>query len=135
MYSCPAHGGVWRGLNLQAVCRLNASVARKTTTNASGTPRKLSIVYSLYRSGKLLLDRPAPYVIDDRKLERVPDAAVIGERITPWNAPDHLEQLAELPTVFDMPLGACAQRYGQVPLPANDRGWRFHLAQKFTKRR
>lgn len=62
-------------------------------------------------------------------------AAVGGERIAPWNAPDYLEQLAELAAAFDMPLSACAQRYGQVTLPANDRGWRFHSALGFTKRR
>lgn len=80
-------------------------------------------------------DRPAPYVAADRLLERVPDAEVVGERIAPWNTPDYLEQLAELAAAFDMPLGACAQRYGQVTLPANDRGWRFHSALGFTKRR
>jgi len=80
-------------------------------------------------------DRPTPYVEADRQLERVPDAAVAGERITPWNAPDYLETLAELSAAFEQPLRECAQRYGQVTLPANDRGWRFHPALGFTKRR
>ena len=80
-------------------------------------------------------DRPTPYVEADRRLERVPDAAVAGERITPWNAPDYLETLAELAAAFEQPLRECAQRYGQVTLPANDRGWRFHPALGFTKRR
>lgn len=80
-------------------------------------------------------DRPTPYVEADRLLERVPDTAVAGERIAPWNAPGYLETLAELATAFDMPLQECAQRYGQVTLPAHDRGWRFHPALGFTKRR
>jgi len=80
-------------------------------------------------------DRPTPYVEADRLLERVPDTAVAGERIAPWNAPGYLETLTELATAFDMPLQECAQRYGQVTLPAHDRGWRFHPALGFTKRR
>ncbi|CAN7153009.1 type I-F CRISPR-associated helicase Cas3f [Pseudorhodoferax sp. LjRoot39] len=79
--------------------------------------------------------REALYVEYDSKLERIADAAVAGERITPWNAPDYLQALAELAAALDMPLQACAQRYGQVTLPAHDRGWRFHPALGFTKRR
>ncbi|MGF6527660.1 type I-F CRISPR-associated helicase Cas3f [Variovorax sp. PvP013] len=79
--------------------------------------------------------RETLYVEYDSKLERIPDAAVTGERITPWNAPDYLQTLAELAAALDMPLQVCARRYGQVTLPEHDRGWRFHPALGFTKRR
>jgi len=79
--------------------------------------------------------RPTPDVGADRLLERVPDSAVAGERMAPWNAPNYLETLAALAAAFDRPLQECAQRYGQVTLPAHDRGWRFHSALGFTKRR
>ena len=49
--------------------------------------------------------------------------------------PGLLETLAGLVCAFGMPPQACAQRYGQVTLPAHDRGWRFHAARAFTKRR
>ncbi len=80
-------------------------------------------------------DRPSPYVDADRRMDRVPDAAVAGERIAPWNAPDYLATLAEIAEAFDMPLRECAQRYGQVTLPEKtaDRGWRFHPALGFTR--
>jgi CRISPR-associated endonuclease/helicase Cas3 len=78
-----------------------------------------------------------PFVVvdADRMLERVPDACVTGERISPWNAPDYLETLAALADAFDLPQHDCAQRYGQVRLRKNDRGWRFHPALGFTRRR
>ncbi|WP_225783626.1 type I-F CRISPR-associated helicase Cas3f [Xenophilus sp. Marseille-Q4582] len=79
--------------------------------------------------------RETLYVEYDSKLERVPGAAVAGERIAPWNAPDYLQTLADLAAALDMPLLLCAQRYGQVTLPDHDRGWRFHPALGFTKRR
>jgi len=66
--------------------------------------------------------------------ERVPDADIDGERIAPWIAPGYMESLNELAAAFDLPLRACAQLYGQVTLPANDRGWRFQPALGFIKR-
>jgi CRISPR-associated endonuclease/helicase Cas3 len=92
--------------------------------------------FSLY----LVRDKPGArremlYVEYDSLLERIPDGAVTGERIAPWNAPDYLKTLAELAAAFDKPLQDCAQRYGQVTLPEHDRGWRFHPALGFTKRR
>ena len=35
----------------------------------------------------------------------------------------------------DMPLEACAKRFGTVSLPDNDHGWRFHPVLGFAKRK
>lgn len=78
--------------------------------------------------------RETLFVEYDSKLERIPDAAVAGDRVAPWNAPSYLETLADLAAAFDIPLRRCAERFGQVTLPDNDRGWRFHAALGFTKR-
>ena len=88
----------------------------------------------------LVSDKPGArqetlFVEYDRKLERIPDTAVAGDRIIPWNAPDYLETLAKLAAGFEMSPRECAQRFGQVTLPEHDRGWRFHPALGFTKRR
>ncbi|MNR35781.1 CRISPR-associated nuclease/helicase Cas3 subtype I-F/YPEST [compost metagenome] len=67
--------------------------------------------------------------------QRIADSELTGPRISPWGATDYLTALDELAQELDMTLEACAKRFGTVSLPANDRGWRFHPALGFAKRK
>jgi CRISPR-associated endonuclease/helicase Cas3 len=73
--------------------------------------------------------------IDKSKNQRIADSELAGPRISPWGTTDYLTALDELAQELDMPLEACAKRFGTVSLPDNDRGWRFHPALGFAKRR
>jgi CRISPR-associated endonuclease/helicase Cas3 len=71
--------------------------------------------------------------IEASQNKRVPDAKVQGERITAWGQTDYMEALTALAIELDVPLEACARRYGTVSLPENINGWRFHPVLGFTK--
>lgn len=73
--------------------------------------------------------------IDKSKNQRIADSELAGPRISSWGTADYLTALDELAQELDMPLEACAKRFGTVSLPDNDRGWRFHYALGFAKRR
>ena len=73
------------------------------------------------------------FEIEASQNKRVPDAKVQGERISAWGQTDYMEALAALATELDVPLVACALRFGTVSLPKNDNGWRFHPSLGFTK--
>ena len=64
---------------------------------------------------------------------RILDTKVQGERINAWGQTDYMEALTALATELDVPLEACARRFGTVTLPENIHGWRFHPALGFTK--
>lgn len=71
--------------------------------------------------------------VETSQNDRILDAKVQGERITAWGHTDYMEALTDLATELDLPLEACARRFGTVRLPANANGWRFHPALGFTK--
>jgi CRISPR-associated endonuclease/helicase Cas3 len=71
--------------------------------------------------------------IEASQNKRVPDAMVQGERISAWGQTDYMESLTTLAAELDIPLDACARRFGTVSLPKNVNGWRFHPALGFTK--
>lgn len=85
-------------------------------------------------------------LVNGGRVEYVTDA---GKQSLYWNIPiantttillgtgTSVTQAAmrELAQELDMPLEACAKRFGTVSLPANDRGWRFHSALGFAKRK
>ena len=71
--------------------------------------------------------------IEASQNKRVPDALLQGERISAWGQTDYMDALAALTTELDMPLDACARRFGTVSLPKNANGRRFHPARGFTK--
>lgn len=71
--------------------------------------------------------------IEASQNKRVPDVMVQGERISAWGQTDYMESLTTLATELDIPLDACARRFGTVRLPKNANGWRFHPALGFTK--
>ena len=74
------------------------------------------------------------YVPIDTKLRRWPDAAVSGSGITPWADTDYAEVLAHLADRMNMPLQACAERFGTASLPDSVQGWWWHPALGFVKR-
>jgi CRISPR-associated endonuclease/helicase Cas3 len=71
--------------------------------------------------------------IEASQNKRVPDVMVQGERISAWGQTDYMESLITLAAELDIPLDACARRFGTVSLPKNANGWRFHPALGFTK--
>lgn len=71
--------------------------------------------------------------IEASQNKRVPDLMVQGERISPWGQTDYMESLTKLAADLEIPLVACARRFGTVSLPKNVNGWRFHPALGFTK--
>ena len=71
--------------------------------------------------------------IEASQNQRVPDAKVQGDHISAWGQTDYMEALAALAIELDVPLDACARRFGTLSLPKNDNGWRFHPALGFTK--
>ena len=73
--------------------------------------------------------------IEDSLNRRIPDDQLKGTRITPWGVTDYMNELAALAGERDMPLEACAERFGTVTLPESHQGWRFHPALGFTRTR
>ncbi len=71
--------------------------------------------------------------IEKSQNKRVPDDKVQGAHISAWGQTDYMDALTTLATELDMPLDACARRFGTVSLPKNANGWRFHPALGFTK--
>ena len=63
----------------------------------------------------------------------VPDAAVRGERITPWMRLDLLAALEHWAEQQDQPLRRCAEKIATASLPQSGQGWRFHEVLGFDK--
>ena len=63
----------------------------------------------------------------------VPDAAVRGERITPWMQLDLLVALEQWAEQQDQPLRRCAEKIATASLPESVQGWRFHPWLGFNK--
>lgn len=95
-----------------------------------GTTDELYEVTEGARNGQNL------YVKVDQSLRhRIPDAAVTGERIAPWGVTDYMDALSELATALDLSLRHCAERFGNVTIQPNERGWRYHPVLGFAKAR
>ena len=73
--------------------------------------------------------------VENSQNQRIADSELAGPRISPWGTTDYLQALDELAQELDMDLQSCAKRFGTVSLPASDRGWRFHPALGFAKRK
>lgn len=73
--------------------------------------------------------------VDEALHHRVADHDVRGVGIDAWAAPDYLTELAQLAEAMEMPLRACAERYGGVTLPKSDQGWWFHPALGFSRKK
>jgi len=65
----------------------------------------------------------------------ISDDAVRGVGIDAWAATDYLAELTTLAESMELPLLACAERYGGVSLPKSQQGWRFHPALGFSRKR
>ena len=63
----------------------------------------------------------------------VPDAAVRGERITPWMQLDLLTALQQWAEQQDQPLRRSAEKIATASLPQSLQGWRFHEVLGFDK--
>lgn len=74
-------------------------------------------------------------VVDGSLHHRIGDDAVRGVGITPWATTDYLAELTSLAESMELPLLACAERYGGVSLPKSQQGWRFHAALGFSRKR
>ncbi len=73
--------------------------------------------------------------VDDSLHHRIADDAVWGIGIDAWAATDYLAELTALAETMDMPLRACAERYGGVSLPQSTQGWRFHPVLGFSRKK
>ena len=79
---------------------------------------------------------PSLYIkIDRSRHEPVLLEGLKGPRIQPWGAVDYMEELTDLAAALNLSPEACAKRFGTVTLPEHDRGWRFHAALGFAKRK
>ena len=85
--------------------------------------------------GRTIGSRPgeAVYVLQERNL--VPETEVSGEGICPWIRLDYLELLNELAEQRGLSLAEAALRFGQLDVRPSDRGWWFHPALGFSRRR
>lgn len=78
--------------------------------------------------------RATTAVMIDRSMHhRIPENAVHGPGISPWNEVDFLSALADLAGDLDLPLERCAQRFGTTRVFREPQGWRFHPALGFSK--
>lgn len=73
------------------------------------------------------------YVPMQKLLKPWLDTAVNGPGITPWADADYAEALAHLAHSMDLPLQACAERFGTASLPESDQGWCWHPVLGFLK--
>lgn len=94
-----------------------------------GTADELHEVMDGARKGQNLYIK-----IDQSQRHRIPDAAVTGERISPWGVTDYMDALTELAIALDLSLRHCAERFGTVALQPNPNGWRYHPALGFAKK-
>lgn len=74
-------------------------------------------------------------MVDASLLDHMDDEDVQGPRIGAWGQMSYREALNDLAADLNLSLHDCARRFGVVTLPANPRGWRFHPALGFSKRR
>ncbi|NMG34920.1 type I-F CRISPR-associated helicase Cas3 [Azoarcus sp. TTM-91] len=72
--------------------------------------------------------------IEACRLHRVGSECFNGLRIGPWAHADYLGALTELAEERDMPLEACARRYGTLSLPDSEQGWRYHPWLGFSRK-
>ncbi len=78
--------------------------------------------------------REQPWLeVDRAHHKRVPDEEVQGPGIAPWGVTDYLEELQRLAQERGLSLFKCALRFGEVTVPRNAQGWRFHPALGFAK--
>ncbi|MCQ4167390.1 type I-F CRISPR-associated helicase Cas3f [Tahibacter harae] len=73
------------------------------------------------------------YVLQERNL--VPETEVSGEGICPWVRLDYLELLNEVAEEQELTLAEAALRFGQLDVRPSERGWWFHPALGFSRRR
>ena len=66
-------------------------------------------------------------------VNQVPDAAVRGERITPWMQLDLLAALEQWAEQQDQPLRRSAEKIATASLPDQQQGWLWHPLLGFTK--
>jgi CRISPR-associated endonuclease/helicase Cas3 len=99
-------------------------------TDEEGTTDELHEVTDGARKGQNLYVK-----IEKSQCQRIPDAAVTGERIAPWGVTNYMDALTELATALDLSLRHCAERFGTVTIQPNTNGWRYHPALGFAKAR
>ena len=73
--------------------------------------------------------------IENSLHDSIADAQVDGPRIQPWGNSDYMAALSALAEERNLTLDECAKRFGKVAVPDNERGWRFHAALGFAKRK
>lgn len=73
--------------------------------------------------------------VENSQHQQIDDSELAGPRISPWGSTDYLVALNQLAEELDMPLDACAKRFGTISLANNDNGWRSHPLLGFAKRR
>lgn len=71
--------------------------------------------------------------VEDSLVQRLPDASLPGDSVTPWIHVDLLAELSALAQNKGMPLHRCAQRYATASLPDFREGWRWHAVLGFSK--
>ncbi|MDO5693427.1 MAG: type I-F CRISPR-associated helicase Cas3f [Pseudomonadota bacterium] len=75
------------------------------------------------------------FVASETSLQRLPDATLHSDSVTPWLKVDPLTELQALAEALDMPLRTCAERFATASLPDHGTdGWRWHPALGFTRK-
>lgn len=73
--------------------------------------------------------------VDEGKLTRIPDAAVIGPNIDAWGGEmDLLRSAREQAEAMDLTLETFARKFATASLPRNTQGWRFHPVLGFSSK-
>ena len=80
---------------------------------------------------------PIETEVEQRFNERVPDAELRAERISPWANVDYMIELQRLAEEREMALDACARTFGTLQLTGGDetgQGWLSHPVLGFRKK-
>jgi CRISPR-associated endonuclease/helicase Cas3 len=75
------------------------------------------------------------YVKDDLLLHRLDLDSLRGPRITRWGQDDLLTLLSDLADAQDLTLRQSAERFAVASVPRSERGWRYHEALGFGKKK
>lgn len=125
---------------------LTAVLQQQQPFREEPTPRDVSLVLLPDEDGETaLLHRitegprryDSLYVEVDRSMcDHLPDSSTQGDRIVPWGVTDYMAALSDLASQLDLPLRACAERFGISTVRASEqRGWRYHPALGFAPKR
>ena len=98
-------------------------------------PGEDGIGYELHYVGEQKYGPDLYTLIEHSRHTRIAASQLDGPRIQPWGESDYMAALTTLAAERNMSPGECAKRFGKVSVPDHERGWRFHPALEFSKRK